>query len=519
MSHVKLILSALALLVSSSAFAATEVANADQLRHSLGLDAYASVIPSATLKIAILDNGFEGYEPGKGLLPDSAELIEGTHNPQSPTTHGLGMAQIIWAMTGKNAAGPKFYLINSNGFSNFKSAVDFVIQNKVDIVLYSQVWPFGGNFDGKGFINAQVNRATSAGAIWINAAGNYQNMIYNGEILSQVATDKFMKFDGTETLHFENKLDDNAVTITLSWTDFQDSEDYRATKDLDLFVYDDSGTLVGSSQLIQKGEAPPADGSASQLSSYARETVSLPTLGRGKYTIKVLMKSDNFVSADRMRVLIDNDQPGSVIFTDHTQGYEIMPPADNASVFTIGENSEISSLGPTLDGRAKPDALIDNATVSFTNGLETRGSSNAAALFAGIVVEMKSACATLDFNALETLTAKSRAATGASDLLPIDQSIINQLVMANVPAGGLVMIHPNGHLVVLTPMDPLELPLFKNGGAYRRDPSDVLFFSFYENRWYGFPKAQEPLIQAPLVEFRQMSASVWQTPAPANVCQ
>jgi len=501
---------------ATSAYASTEVANADQLRQKLGLAAYSSIIPSATLKIAILDNGFEGYAPGQGLLPDSAEVIKGTHNPEALTNHGLGMAQIVWAMTGKNAQGPKFYLVNTNGFSNFKSAVDFVIQNKVDIVLYSQVWPFGSNFDGKGFINAQVNRATSAGAIWINAAGNYQNMIYNGEITSQVGADHFLKFDGTSTLHFENKLDDNAVTLTLSWTDFQDSEDYHSNKDLDLFVYDSTGKQVASSELIQHGEAPPADGSPSQLSSYARETISLPTLGRGKYTVKVLMKSDNFVSTDRMRLLIDNDQPGSVIFTDHTQGYEIMPPADNASVLTIGERSEVSALGPTLDGRAKPDALIDDATVSFTNGLQTRGSSNAAALFTGIVAEMKSACATLDFDALAKLTAQTRTSGQPSDLLPVNPQFINQLVLANIPAGGQLMIHPNGHLVVLTPMDPLTLPLFAN--AYRVNPTDVLFFSFTQNRWYGFPAAQEPFIQAPLVEFRQMTSAVWATPAPAQAC-
>jgi hypothetical protein len=505
------------LLCSQSALAVTEVAHAEQLRARLGLDAYSAVIPSPTMKIAVLDNGFQGYEPGKGLLPDSAELIEGAHNPQAPTAHGLGMAQIIWAVTGKNPQGPKFYLINTNGFSNFKSAVDFVIRNHVDIVLYSQVWPFGDNFDGKGFINAQVNRATSAGILWVNAAGNFHDQVYNGEIASQIGRDHFIHLNEHDSLRFENKLDDNPITLILSWTDFQDSEDYRSNKDLDLFVYDESGKQIASSELIQRGEAPPADQPNSRLSSYSRESISLPALGRGTYQIKVLAKSNNFTSTDRLRILVDADRPGSVVFTDHTTGYEIMPPADNPHVLTIGEASEISSIGPTLDGRVKPDAWIGDATVAFTNGFQSRGSSNAAAIFAGIVAEMKSACGNLSFSALAHFAEQSRTPQAStSDLLPVDPRLVSPLVLANIPAGGQVMLHRNGHLVVLTPVDPLMLPLFKN--AYRLNPTDVLFFSFLENRWYGFPLAQEPWIRAPLVEFRLMPTGFWVTPPPAQVC-
>src|ERR1700722_2803571 len=99
---------------SSLSFAANEVANRDQLRQKFGLTAYNPGAALDTLKIAILDNGFQGYVPGTGLLPASTELIEGTVDPEAPTPHGLGMAQIVWAMTGQSATGPKFYLVNTN---------------------------------------------------------------------------------------------------------------------------------------------------------------------------------------------------------------------------------------------------------------------------------------------------------------------------------------------------------------------------------------------------------------------
>jgi hypothetical protein len=508
-----LLLAAFVMMSGSFAHAATEVANRDQLRQKFGLDAYSPGAALDTMKIAILDNGFQGYEPGKGLLPESTELIEGTHNPQAATNHGLGMAQIIWAMTGQNAAGPKFYLVNTNGFSNLKTAVDFVIAQKVDIVLYSQVWSFGDNFDGKGFINALVNKATAAGVLWINAAGNFGGMVYNGKVTQlENTTDHFMNYkNGQNYLAFENKLDENAVTITLTWTDFQETETYNSVKDLDLFVYDDKDNLVGSSTLIQKGQAPAEDGKPSQLSSYARETVSLASLDRGNYKIKVLDKSNNFVSTDQFRVLIEVTRPGTVVFTDHTSGYEVMPPADNASVFTVGEQTELSSVGPTVDGRNKPDTTIDDATVDFTNGDETRGSSNAAAIITGIVAEMKAMNSNIDFKALSNYA--SQLGGNAADLRPVAVPV-NPKIVSWIPQGGRIMFAPNNHLVITTPVDPLQLPLFKNQNAYRKNPTDVLVLSVLDNTWHGFPASQEPLIAAPYVEFRMVQRGSWVTPSP-----
>ena len=58
-----------------------------------------------------------------------------------------------------------------------------MVRERVDVVLYSQVWTFGSDFDGTGFINAQVSRALASGAIWINAAGNFGGAVYQGAVL------------------------------------------------------------------------------------------------------------------------------------------------------------------------------------------------------------------------------------------------------------------------------------------------------------------------------------------------
>jgi hypothetical protein len=503
------------LLQSSNSFAANEISNREQLRQRYGLSQYDRSISKgslASLKIAILDNGFAGFEAGRGLLPSSAELIEGPANPQAPSGHGLGMAQIVWAMTGMVPEGPKFYLVNTNGFSNLKAAVDFAVRQKVDIILYSQVWPFGGNLDGTGFINSLVERATSAGILWINAAGNDHNRVYNGRVqdLKSGAAPK--------ELRFENKLDENSITVVLTWTDFRDTESYNTNKDLDLFVYDQNDRLVGSSELIQRGEAPPADGSSSKLSSHARESLSLARLDRGNYRIRIVNRSNNFSSSDRFRVLVRADRPDSVIFTDHSGESEIMPPADHPKAFTVGEQSAESSVGPTLDGRTKPDTLIADATVAFTNGSQTRGSSNAAAILTGAIALMKVSCPSLQHESLANYATTLRTTWGMEELLPVDYRTVHPSVIAMVPPGGRVVMHRNGHLVILTPVDPLELPVFRNRNAYRINPDDILVISPFENRWYGFFRNQAPMIRAPLIEFRQLQQGEWRTPAPGAVC-
>jgi hypothetical protein len=512
-------------LLNSSAFAANELVNTDALRQKLGLMQYA---PSASalsgLKIAVLDNGFAGFAAGSGQLPASAELIAGPQNAAAPSPHGLGMAEIIWAMTGKRAEGPKFYLVNTNGFTNFKAAVDFVVREQVDIVLYSQVWPFGSNFDGGGFINAEVNRATSSGILWVNAAGNFGKMVYNGSVKKQLnsVTQKLSFGDGRDSLRFKNLVDENELTVTLSWSDFADSENYNTSKDLDLFVYNSAGKLVGSSELIQRGEAPPATGD-SRLSSHARESITFRSLDRDSYTIRVQARSGNFEEKDRFRVLLQNEKPGSIEFTDHTEGGEIFAPADNRSAITVGEAFEASAQGPTADGRTKPDVLIGDAIVTFSNGSTVRGSSSAAALFTSAVALMKTSHPDLSFANLMTTIHRQQAITGSRDgLRPASANAwppIASEVSGVVPAGGQLMIHPNGHFVVMSPVDPLELPQFKAGHAYRVHPDDVMALDPASQHWYAIPVAQATQIQAPLIEFRRLSAGagLWRTPGPGEI--
>lgn len=350
--------------------------NPATLRTKVGIGELVRSAPRyARLKVAVLDNGFQGYGIDYVPLPKSTQLIEGPVNRQAATAHGLRMAEIFWEITGRHP-GVQLYLVNANGFSNFKAAIDFVIQEKIDIVLYSQVWSFGGNFNGTGLIDAQVSRATQTGILWINAAGNFGSQVFESSVHESVE----------KTLRFKNKKSKNTISITLSWNDFSAEESEATDQDLDLFILDRSGQTIASSELRQLGKIAARGTKGS--SGYAREKITLPVLDQGDYRIQIKDLSKNFDVTSRLRVVIETE-PMSVVFHDATPDREIFPPADHPDVITVGEDSPVSARAISGTPKGKPDLVLSPVAAIWDNGEKARGSSVSAAIFTGIATLMK----------------------------------------------------------------------------------------------------------------------------------
>ena len=421
----------------------SRLANAFEVRQKLGLLADYTTVPGLkNVKVAILDSGFAGIDGKRAYLPSSAVLVEhydrdlirrfNLGDPEftrpfaAGDAHGRAMAQLVWAVTGSHPEGPQFYLLNANGPTLFRRAVRFAIESKVDVILFSGTFEGAGNYDGRGPIDAAVDDALAAGILWVNAAGNSGGMVYNGP--ATIGTDGYVQFSGgtvlpagaavavpagstvpplnrsPSALRFTNRFDENTVTITLTWNDYRDVEDAGTDKDLDLIVEDSSGRVIGESTLTQM---PAGKASGEGQTKNPRERVvlaDLPARPDGKeYRIRVRAKGNAtaFGPRDRIRVLVaatksasftDPDTGKTVLpveLLDATKGGEIYPPADHSGVLTVGDPSRFSSVGPTADGRVKPDVLLEPATARFSNGEESVGSSNAAAYFAGVLALMR----------------------------------------------------------------------------------------------------------------------------------
>ncbi|MBX9626190.1 MAG: S8 family serine peptidase, partial [Gemmataceae bacterium] len=395
-------------------------ANADGVRRQIGLlPDYAAVPGLKNVTVAVLDSGFAGFDGKRPYLPGTAVLVDQYDRdfvrradlgdpdftkPLDPANpHGRIMAQLVWAMAGGDPAGPRFLLLNANGPTMFRRAVKYAVEQKADVILFSGTFEGAGNYDGRGPLAATVDEAVRAGVIWVNAAGNSGGRVYDGRLA--LREDGYAMFEGTplpSALRLANRFDESAVTVTLTWNDYRDAEDAGTDKDLDLIVEDAAGKVVGQSKLRQ---VPAGKAAGEGESKNPRERVvltDLPAVAVGsEYRIRVKAMGGAFGPRDRLRVLVTaaKDAPfpdpatGKMVqpveLLDATKGGEIYPPADHPGVLTVGDGSRASSVGPTADGRVKPDVVMPSSTARFSNGEESAGSSNAAAYFAGVAAVLR----------------------------------------------------------------------------------------------------------------------------------
>ncbi|MBM4253079.1 MAG: protease [Deltaproteobacteria bacterium] len=360
--------------------------NQQALIESLGLGAYHRLGKHGKkVKVAVLDNGFSGlkYSLGKRLPPDT-ELVKSALDQMDSTTHGTKLAEIVYALaTGKSRYdedidGPEIILMNTYGFSNFKQAVDEVIKRKIDIVLYAQVWQYFGNFDGRGFINTEVNRATKAGVLWINAAGNMGRSTYNSAVnINADGVSVTLPHEG-RFVRFTVPKDQTRVAIALSWNDNRDTSNFATDQDLDLVLEDAYHNQLGVGRLRQSG--PAGNKSDPLYSAYPRETVTT-MVNAGTYLLRVEAISRNFKGASQLRLSIDGE---GIVVLDTPSDNSVGIPADNATVLTVGASDvDYSGKMPAAAGtKAKPELQVISSEVKFSDGETHRGTSAASAIVA-----------------------------------------------------------------------------------------------------------------------------------------
>ena len=356
--------------------------NLDRMIEELNLRPYfqEGVRARKRLKVAVFDNGFRGAagEIGRSL-PRSTKIHRGPVPIQGEEeVHGFYMARIFWSLLSLDGEDNRYapvelHLYNTFGYSNLKAAVDDAIRNRVDLVLYSQTWEYGGNFDGRGFINTQISRAVDAGILWINNSGNVGNTTFNAGI--ETGEDDWVQLPGrnssVEVRCLPNPTNECQVRAVLSWNDFSDDVEQGSDKDLDFVITDDTLNVIQGSSLTQSKEAGDRPGS----SKYPREIV-MAKLKPGLYFFRVKNRSKNFDRKDRLRLVVD----GEFLQMDrHDREESLLPPADNAGVITVGAlDSERSSLSQR---HHKPE-LWTNSLVSLSQKENFKGTSNSAAMVA-----------------------------------------------------------------------------------------------------------------------------------------
>ena len=495
-SNKALLAAALTTFMASIAIAASPFKNLDEVAAQLNIATYAQATAKKTVKIAIFDNGFRDRDKEIGkTLPASTVYHAGPVpvDAKGEESHGLFMAQIVSGLLAKTKVSYELHLFSAFGYSNLKSAIETVTKEGFDIVLYSQVWEYGGNGDGQGFINALVSnalgQATQSGLVWINAAGNFGDATYRTQVSKTEDDWAYLPSlnHGVRIRCFDNTTKKCNLRAVLSWNDFKNDSNEGTDKDLDLVLSDDTLKIIRTGGLSQVKVIPPQG--AAGLSLYPREIIEAE-LKPGIYELRVKIRSTNFTKQDELRLVTSGDYLEQLDKSPKAE--TLLAPADNSSVITIGAgDSEKSSESLSL---GKPEVSF-NSRLVLKNGDAFKGTSNSAAMAAALAVISKaldpaanraSIISFLNGNRLPVSpdTGSNTGSSSPSDLTLSDLEFqptgagcfrfaalpVTPSALRGVLSTGAVVVETSAGIKIMTGADPFTMNL----GPSRKQANDML---------------------------------------------
>lgn len=317
--------------------------------------------------VAVIDTGFLGYDARLGTdLPSEVATrsfrLDGLVS--AGTGHGTAVAEIVHDV----APEAGLMLVSIDNDAMFPNVIDHLISSGVDIVTMSIGWT-AGPYDGSSAITTEVERATAAGILWINAAGNEADTHWAGSPIDADGDRSYEFPDGSEVNGF-TVPPGGSFSVDLSWTD--------RNADLDLCLMEFTGTTPTVARCSQTTQLPgdtPVEFILWQN----------PTAANKRYGYMIRHWSG---SPGRVDVFVG----GQAAYLDHSDpASSIVVPAESPHVLTVGAVhhqdpsivAQYSSRGPSLAGHIKPDLVAPSSVTTASVGTLS-GSSAAAPHVAGV---------------------------------------------------------------------------------------------------------------------------------------
>lgn len=313
-----------------------------------------SGITGEGIKVGVLDLGFGGFTALEGIeLPANVTVAKfGDEYAFDEEVHGTACAEIVHEM----APGADLYLAYYDGTDlAFGQAVEWLMEQGVDIISNST----GSNgltpMDGTGFSAELVDEAHDAGIFWVNAAGNEATSHWRGQYNDANNDNIHDFFPDTDVIPFIPYGPGYETSIILSWDDWQ-----AVDQDYELILMDGDGNLLAKSEDYQDGQpgSIPAEGFFYEFEDEEIYLLAIENAfgeARGDATFDLFIHNGDF-------------HPDYLV-PDHS----LSNPADARGAFAVGAVywaddalEPYSSRGPTADGRIKPDiaapSVVDSAS-------------------------------------------------------------------------------------------------------------------------------------------------------------
>ena len=363
-------------------------------------DWHAAGYKGQGVKIGIIDGNFGGFLDLMGTeLPSEVEVICDVSNDPplsgvnncltglSPRrNHGTIMTEIVYDI----APEADYYIAESFLWDELRTIVEWMADKGVDIIIVSHSHRWSGPGDGTSpFENSPVNTvnyASEQGILWVNAAGNEAYSMWFGE---------FQDGDGDGWHEFENGDECNAIEMPAgygidaslrwdgAWGEAQDT-------DLDIYIYRATsweggqlGAPLTSSEGNLYGLTLPYE------SIYARGA----TIDGGYYCFGIRKASGPAPEWIQFRSVT-----GHLIERFSSYG-TVVSPAEHPNVLAVGAVPvgdlgalwDLSSRGPTTDGRVKPEVVGVHDTTVVSDDYPVQGTSFAGPQVGGLVALVKQA--------------------------------------------------------------------------------------------------------------------------------
>ncbi len=326
------------------------------------------------VRVAVIDTGFEGYQASLGTTLPQRLIVRSFRADgviEGGIDHGMRAAEIVHRV----APRAEIYLLSFGTVTELSAVVDFVVEQRLDVVSFSLGFIHNGPGDGTGPVDQIVSRGVASGATWAVAAGNWARQHWSGAFTDS-DSDSVHEFDSGSSRNGREYEAGDLIIVSLRWND----EWGAACSDYDLELFGPSGSLIRASRGIQNCAGDPVEG----LQVLATES--------GTYSVRLIRASDD---QQRDLDLLFIGSPGRDNPLDtFVAGGSLSQPADHPGVVTVGavsifspfELSAFSSRGPTTDGRAKPELSSPTSVLGTLQGGESFvGTSAAAPHAAGVV--------------------------------------------------------------------------------------------------------------------------------------
>jgi hypothetical protein len=268
-------------------------------------------------------------------------------------SHGVACAEVIRDL----APEAELHLVRVNGLTTLENAVAWAIRADIDVVSMSMSFFNNGFHDGTGPLVQAADRLADAGILLVNSAGNYATEHWSGDYVDTDADD-VMDFPWGSPW-WPAYWTPGTRALSVSWDQFGRC----GATDLDVYVVDGSGAVVGRSEAVQ-------DAAGDTCAPVERVRVNAEV--EGWYYAQVVLRRGD---PDTRLSLFARD--GDAYRT--TPG-SMADPASSRTAFTVGavravgylaNGAEVfSSRGPTNGGVSKPDIAGPDGLTTATYGSE-----------------------------------------------------------------------------------------------------------------------------------------------------